>query len=225
MDEITEAVEQLRILGWKEQRGWGEFAGSFKVPSDTKSLEQRVNANFLHYRTNYLIITASVFILRLLLAPMLFLSIVCCAAVSAAAILLIKDPIRIGDFIITQSIKLIGCALVSLLFLALCGAVEHLLWGLLISALLCFSHMIFRPRSISSKSNKIYEEAKINVSGWFGDGSERGGATGLMSDPENPDVMSDVMSGFSGSGSGSGRDEGSGGGSMRKRTQGAGALY
>jgi hypothetical protein len=200
-EEFNEFVEQLTIIGWKEMRSWSEFGSCFKLP-DSKNLEQRVTANFLHYRTNYLIITASIFILRILLAPLLFLSIVCCAAASAAFILLYKQPIKMGDFEVTPNVKLALCGGVSAVFLALCGAVEHLLWGVIYSVLLCAAHMVFRPRSISSKSNKVYEEMKIGTSGWFG-GSKKeksdhlSPAGHMYLDPEDPGDPGEAASGSS----------------------------
>mmetsp|Transcript_15108 Transcript_15108/g.28444 ORF Transcript_15108/g.28444 Transcript_15108/m.28444 type:complete len:225 (+) Transcript_15108:65-739(+) len=184
MDELREFMEQLSIIGWKEQRSWSEFSSSFKVP-DSKNLQERVTANFLHYRTNYLIITASVFIVRLVLAPFLFLSIVFCGAASAAAILLIKDPIRVGDYEVNHQMKLALCGVGSFVFLGLCGAVEHLLWGVVFSSLLCCGHMVFRPRNISSRANKAYEEAKIGTSGWFG-GAKKEKPEDEEQDPEAP---------------------------------------
>ena len=188
IEEFNEFVEQLTIIGWKEMRSWSEFMSCFKIP-DSKNLEQRVTTNFLHYRTNYLIITASIFIVRILLAPFLFLSIVLCAVVTAAVVLH-KEPIRIGDVELNHSMKLTVCAVTSLIFLALCGAVEHLLWGLVFSAIICVAHMVFRPRNISSKGNKVYEEMKIGAAGWFkkekDDIASTGGGNQSSMDPENP---------------------------------------
>ena len=224
-DEFNEFVEQITIIGWREQRSWSEFCSKFSIP-DYKSLEQRMTANFLHYRTNYLIITVSIFILRILLAPLLFLSIVCCAAASAAFILLYKQPILIGDFEVDHKMKITGCVIVSVVFLALCGAVEHLLWGVIFSAIVVVGHMVLRPRSISSKSNKVYEEMKIGTSGWgglFGSSKKEKSnnydhqqqqSQQSMEDPENPGGAG----GSKGEGYDTSRhDTAAGGGSVRKR--------
>lgn len=211
MEDLQEFVEQMSIIGWKEQRSWKEFSSSFKVP-DSKNLEERVTANFLHYRTNYLIITASVFILRLLLAPMLFLCIFCCIVASAAATVLIKDPVRVGDFDINSKVRLIICGVVSFIILGLCGAVEHLLWGVVFSGIICCSHMIFRPRNISSRSNKVYEEMKINSTNWFGGTNKKEKGAEEQQDDWDPEADPTP-------------DNSHQQGSMRKRVSPQGGLY
>lgn len=64
LDDLGDAVEQLKRLGWKEQRPWPEFFAVFKPPEWTaNALEQRLATNLLYYRTNYLIISAGFFLL------------------------------------------------------------------------------------------------------------------------------------------------------------------
>eukprot|EP00981_Chlorochromonas_danica_P003753 scaffold691_cov181-Ochromonas_danica.AAC.6 len=39
---------------------------------------------------------------------------------------------------------------------------QRLLWSALYAVLLCGLHLLFRPRNVSSKVNRMYEEAKLN---------------------------------------------------------------
>jgi hypothetical protein len=168
-DDLGEIIETLKTLGWKEQRPWAEFFQVLKPPGWTyKDIEQRILTNFLQYRSNYVAIMCGVFLLRILFAPILFLSIVLCATITIYVVVVWKTPYMVGEHQLNEKSKIICCGVFSFIFLGLCGALEHLLWGLVISSLLCLLHMIFRPRSVSSKANKIYEEIKISNIDFFG---------------------------------------------------------
>eukprot|EP01031_Cornospumella_fuschlensis_P002651 gene2651-3313_t len=58
MDALKLVGEKIQVLGWKEMRPWSEFFASFKPPQfDSRHLEQRITTNFLHYRSNYVVIS------------------------------------------------------------------------------------------------------------------------------------------------------------------------
>lgn len=215
-EDIGELIEALRTLGWKEQRPWPEFFAVFKPPSITyKDIEQRVVTNFLQYRANYIAISCGIFALRILFAPVLFLCIVLCATVSSYLILVLKGPILIGELKLDDKMRSIICAIGSFIFLGLCGALEHLLWGLILSVFVCITHMLFRPRSISSKANKVYEEVRLTTD-IFGKRSTDEPSSDI--DIENPcvDDMESEPS-LSGSGTHSGATGGATSASMRRR--------
>ena len=166
-DDIVLFIEQLKILGWQDMRSWNEFFSVFKPPSwDYRSLEQRVTANFLHFRTNYMSVVAAIFVLRLIFAPWLFLCIVLCVGMTIGVTGIIKQPITVGEYTFDDRAKLAACGAISFVFLGLCGALEHLLWGLLISLTLCSFHMIFRPRSVSSTANMYASDFKLASNQW-----------------------------------------------------------
>lgn len=168
VQEIGEFIETMKVLGWKEQKPWQEFFQVFKPPGWTfKDIEQRIVTNFLHYRSNYVAIACGVFLLRIIFAPILFLSIIFCGSITTYVAIVHKSPIFIGEYKLNQNTKLLICGVLSFIFLGLFGALEHLLWGVIISSFLCLLHMIFRPRNISSKANRVYEEMKISTSDWF----------------------------------------------------------
>ncbi len=183
-EDIGLFMEQLKVLGWRDMRPWNEFASSFKPPSwDYRSIEQRVTANFLHFRTNYLAIIAAIFTIRIIFAPVLFLCIVLCAGATIAVIAIIKEPIVVGDYTLDEKAKLTTCGGVSFVFLGLCGALEHLLWGLLIALTLCICHMMLRPRSVTSTANMYASEAKLSANAWA---SSTSTDTDRHDDPEAP---------------------------------------
>lgn len=168
-EEIGYAIEQIRGYGWKDLRSMSEFLSVFKVPQmHKKNLEQRIITNFLHYRSNYIAICIGLFLLRIIFAPFLLLSITCVIAFSMYLLVVINKPIVLGDFTISENGKRVTCAVISLIFLAMCGALERLLWTMLYSIVLCVLHMVFRPRSVTSKSGKLYDELKLTGFSWFG---------------------------------------------------------
>jgi hypothetical protein len=168
-EELGIFIEQMKTLGWKDLKSWQEFFSVLKPPpTDRKGFEDRIVANFLHYRTNYLLIICLIFLIRILLAPILFLCIVLCVGIAYALLIAVKGPLSVGEYEINETGKIAICSLFSFFFLGLCGALEHFLWGLVIGLCLCSLHMVFRPRNLSSTGNKAYEEFKLSTSQWFG---------------------------------------------------------
>lgn len=185
--ELGELIETFKILGWKELRPWPEAFQGLKPPQwDYKSIEQRILTNFMYYRTNYLLVVCVIFLLRLLLSPVLLLCIILCALVTVYVGFVYKGPIIIGEIHIDRNGKLIGCGIFSFIVLGLCGALENILWSILISFVICLIHMLLRPRSITSKSSLAYEEVKVSAYNMFS--SDKGGFENDMtaSDIEDP---------------------------------------
>ena len=167
-EEIGYAMDQIRLYGWKDLRSWSEFFAVFKPPQwNHKHLEQRVLTNFLHYRSNYLVIVASIFLIRILFAPFMLLSLLCVGAFCFYVLSILNKPIVINDVTLTLLHKQAACAIVSTLFLVLSGSLEKLLWTLLYCLLILTSHMVFRPRSVTSKTGKLYDELKMSGFSWF----------------------------------------------------------
>jgi hypothetical protein len=168
-EEIGIFIEQMKTLGWKDLKSWQEFLSVFKPPpTDRKGFEDRIVANFLHYRTNYFVLISLIFLIRILFAPILFLCVVLCAGLAYALLFAVKGPLSVGEYEINETGKIAIVSIFSFFFLGLCGALEHFLWGLVIGFSICSIHMIFRPRNLSSTGNKAYEEFKLSTSQWFG---------------------------------------------------------
>lgn len=168
-EEIGHAIELVREHGWKDLRSATEFFSVFKTPQlNKKNLEQRVITNFLHYRSNYATICMGIFLFRIVFAPFLLLCIAVVASLCAYVLIVINKPITVGEIVINDHGKKVICGIGSLVFLAMCGALERLLWTMLYCIVLCTLHMVFRPRSVTSKSGKLYDELKLTGFSWFG---------------------------------------------------------
>eukprot|EP01041_Mallomonas_annulata_P006355 gene6355-12853_t len=188
-ENFAEYVEKLKILGWKDVRPWKDFIAVIKPPQmNYRYLEQRMTTNFLHYRSNYAIICLGLFTLRVIFTPILFLTLTLCISFSTYLILIHKRPIIIGDFKIDGNKKVLLASVVSFLLMILTGALAEILWGLIYSILVCGLHMALRPRSVTSKANKLYDELKLTGFTWFGGKDERSDADSKDIDPENPDA-------------------------------------
>ncbi|KAJ1413456.1 hypothetical protein B484DRAFT_402022 [Ochromonadaceae sp. CCMP2298] len=108
-----------------------------------------------------------------------------------------------GEFTLSDSHKRSALAITLLFFYAVCGILERLVWTVIYCVLLCGLHLVFRPRSVTSKSNKVYEELKLSGFGGIftrpsGTSSSGSGSSGHSSgsrhreeDPENPRAQED----------------------------------
>ena len=192
-EEMGHFIEQMKTLGWKDLKSWNEFFGVFKIPQwNLKHLEQRLTTNFLHYRSNYLVICIIITLMQILFNPLVLLSLICITLFSIYFLILVKKPIVIGDMTINDKSKIYISVIGSILFLAISGALERLLWIIIYCVLVCALHMLFRPRSVTSKTNKVYEELKLSGFSWFGGGSDSPGGFGpAAGDPEDPPQYKD----------------------------------
>lgn len=198
-EEFRHFFETCKILGWKDMRSWSEFFAVLKLPQwNLKHLEQRITTNLLHYRSNYLAICIIIFSLQIIFAPLVLLSLILVLACALYMLVVTHNsPLVIGDVTINVKGKRVITIGVSVIFLILSGALEQLLWSSLYCIVVCTLHAIFRPRSVTSKTNKVYEELKINgFSSWFSTASPGLSASGsgvsLDVDPEDPLQQSPV---------------------------------
>lgn len=184
LHEINGLYQQAKILGWKELRPWDEFFGAFKPPQmNWKHLEQRLTTNMLHYRSNYISVCGIVMCVQIIRAPVVLLTLVLIATMCTYGLLIVKGPVRVGDTVLSETVKRSVCAVVSIVLLAVTGTLEHLIWSILYCVALCGLHLLLRPRSVTSKTNRVFEEAKLGAYGWFG---ESKGGVSKDDDPENP---------------------------------------
>jgi hypothetical protein len=187
-EELLTLSEQLKVLGWRDVRPWGEFFGGFKVPElNAKSLEDRALTNLLHYRSNYAVIFGVLLLLQVFLSPMLLLSVPLAVIFCCYILVVHKRPNKIGDIKIRESHKQTACAILCLFFFAVTGVLERLVWIVIYSAFTIGLHLVMRPRNLNAKANKVYEEMKLNgYMDWLGGGNGKP-TTGMDHlDPENP---------------------------------------
>lgn len=203
MDELISSIEHLKVLGWKETRPWHEFFASFKpVEMNPHYIQQRVTTNILHYRSNYLFIAIVILLLRLIFSPLLLISLGICGGLWYYAFVVHDRPFVFGEFVVEGRMKATACGLITFIFLALTGSLESIVWSLLITIIIVGLHALFRPRSISSRANYVYEDAKYS---WL-EGNAAGGKIvddiyQGTADPENPSASSsDIGTGLYGQG-------------------------
>lgn len=175
LGELQPFLESIQRLGWKEMKPWGEFFATFKAPQMTaKHLEQRITTNFLFYRSNYLALCCGVVVLQVLWSPMIVLSSLAVLSIWTYLMTVYQKPLVVGEVTFDSTGKQWLCAALSLVVLFVTGTMEKLLWTALYCIFLCTAHMIFRPRNVSSKSNRVYEEMKLSGYGFFA-GAPSGG--------------------------------------------------
>jgi hypothetical protein len=161
--ELEDLIENIQTLGWKEIRPWNEFFAVFKVPQWTqKHLEERLTTNFLHYRSNYFVICLVLFVLQIVLSPVIIFSALLIAMLYVGLFTLLKNNVRFGDFIVSLKMKQYFFCGVTFLVLIFSGALARIAWFLLSCGFVVGGHMLFRPRNMTSKANKVYEEMKLN---------------------------------------------------------------
>ncbi len=184
--ELWLTVDAVKVLGWKEARPWHEFFATFKPPElNFNNITQRVTTNLLHYRSNYVIITALIMLLRIVFSPLLLVSICICIGFFYYCFIIHNEPFIFGDIKVDGSMKITLCAVLSFIFLALTGSLENIIWGVLAAFILCGLHTVFRPRNIAARANFVYEDTKLS---WFGNAGGDKHKTDAMTpdDPENP---------------------------------------
>lgn len=164
--ELVETVglhlQSARQIYNKECRQWGEFIAVLKPPQlNLKHIEQRVTTNAFHYRVNYAIIALVTYFLQVILHPFLLLALLTCFCGSFWALFILKKPVVLGGVIVNENGVKTSTVVLSVLFLALMGSLEQLLWASLYSIVLCALHMVLRPRSVTSKTNLAYEQMKV----------------------------------------------------------------
>mmetsp|Transcript_31345 Transcript_31345/g.40331 ORF Transcript_31345/g.40331 Transcript_31345/m.40331 type:complete len:187 (+) Transcript_31345:167-727(+) len=164
-EDVKELIEQLKILGWKERKPWNEFFDKFKAPKSWtyKHLEERITTNFLHYRSNYALIFTIIICAFIITNPGLLLSIFSCAGIFIYFVPTTHRVVRIGDKTFNQKEGILIASAGSTALLFLTGGFYKLLLIISVAGGVCVVHMIFRPRNISSKANRIFEETKLNV--------------------------------------------------------------
>jgi len=191
-EEMFKLYEKLYIIN-KDMRPWSEFFGSFKIPQlNVKHTEQRMTTNFVHYFSNYFAICIGIFLIQIVLCPSMMVTLPIIVIMDLYIVLILKKPIIVGQIVVTDSMKRAACTIITLLYLTLCGILERLIWYIMYCSLVCGLHMLSRPRSVKSKTNKVYEDLKMNGFSWYG----RDAKTTLVDigneiDPENPPVRND----------------------------------
>ena len=170
VEEVGVKIESFRLLINKESRSWQEFFAVLKPPQpNLKHIEQRMMTNLIHYRVNYIVIHLGVYILQILFHPIMLMALLSVLVFSFWSLFILKKPVVLGDSGVSindNGVKMLTAG-ISILFLSVMGSLEQLLWGAIYAIVLCGLHMLLRPRSVTSKTNRIYEEMLVRGSGGF----------------------------------------------------------
>ena len=164
MREIETLTREFKNLGWKEARPWKEFFAVFKPPQQWKLsiIQERMETNFLQYRTNYLYVVLAVLAFDVITSPfiafMLVLGAIIFLTISS------KEQIKIGETSFQGKEKLYLAGGLSGLLLLLTGVLMNILTTLGIASFLVSLHMLFRPRDLNSKYNKLKQKFREEVS-------------------------------------------------------------
>jgi hypothetical protein len=146
--------------------------------------------NMLHYRTNYMIISAIIALLVVVTNPHLIFTAFACFGVQMFFNHGLKGPIKIGDTQLTAAQTAYTCVAINLALFWFSGALFHTLTIVIYSVGVCGLHMLFRPRSITATSSKMYDEFKLAgfASSWMGGDSGK-------SESEEPLLSTDMEGG------------------------------
>ena len=164
MQEIQTLTREFKNLGWKEARPWKEFFAVFKPPTQWKLsiIQERMETNFYQYRTNYLYVVLAILAFDVVTSPF-----IACMLIAAALIFLTisaKEQIQIGETSIQGKEKMYLASALSGLLLLLTGVLMNILTTLGIASFIILVHMLFRPRDLNSKYNKLKQKFREEVS-------------------------------------------------------------
>ena len=191
-DELLEDTailfQKVKKIVWKDLRPWNEFFAVFNLPQgNSRQIEQRVSTNLIHYRSNYSLISISIFLCQIVISPVFFLSLTLVISIFTYFFFVQKRSIKIGDTTINERTKLIICGVTSFILMVLTRTLEYLIWDCLFCLIICSLHALFRPRSITAKDDQLSEQLKMN--GFhFHSGNSTSGKRKENNDPENPIV-------------------------------------
>lgn len=191
---------------------WSDFFTGFKPPQpDKKYIEQRISTNFVHFRSNYIIINCIITFIIFLFSPLLLFILLLYFCATFYFLFVMKPAhIQIGELSITSKGKRYISIGVLLVILLLTGGLQKLAWIALYTFVIISLHAIFKPRNIqtgsssSSASTLSNSNIKFNGINWPGSNAKtKKDAGGISSghDPENPPITTDDDSSTMSSGS------------------------
>ncbi|CAM9698753.1 unnamed protein product [Chrysoparadoxa australica] len=131
----------------RRRRPWGEFFEHFKEPESFsyKILSERIEANLMYYRYNYISILSNISAAVILTHPAILLG--------AIALLVLSKgypgdntEIQLGEWILARDDQLLLARVGIILTLVFSGAMKQLLLAAGAGSFLCLLHMAYRPQ-------------------------------------------------------------------------------
>jgi PRA1 family protein len=164
--KVTAAWAFLKETLTDNLRPWGDFVAVIKPPKEFKYnvMEQRVSTNLVHYQKNYTLICFGILGFRCLFIPNLLAACILTAAVVFFFFFIQRGKLvtiwRNSIVIQGDKGKRVISLILALVIFSLFYALESLFWSVLFAVIVCASHMVLRPRSVSSKPHS-YENLRI----------------------------------------------------------------
>ena len=139
------------------------FFSEFKTPSEwnRKNIETRICTNLLYFRSNYFTVVSFFLVLGVVFNPVIILSLIIVAAWYIYVMLVMKGPLMVGDYEVDFPMRLVICSISAIVFFALTGALEAVLWSLFYGIIVCLIHMIWRSKNHSELISPAQEDIKL----------------------------------------------------------------
>lgn len=166
MGELQGLLERLEKLGLKSPRPWGEFWAGLRAPSRKwrkEEVEERMKANLMVFKANYLILLAGVMSFSVISNPFTMGVVLVCLTLSAA-ILGWKGPLEVLGRPLTPRDRLAVAGALSLFFLVMTGALAKLLLSFTFGLTLSVAHMALRRRHHGIGGKAKNEEIGVSQS-------------------------------------------------------------
>mmetsp|Transcript_4649 Transcript_4649/g.7027 ORF Transcript_4649/g.7027 Transcript_4649/m.7027 type:complete len:210 (+) Transcript_4649:118-747(+) len=162
--ELRSMASELKAIGWRNMKPWGEFFEKFKAPKDWSKMivEERIKTNFLHFRGNYIALLLGSLCLTIVYYPILLLATLFTIPLlaflfppmeSSRRVVINGKPLK---FTQRKIIAGVWCSFVCFTT----GVIFKVIYPVSVTALLCLGHALFRPRNLKSKANKLGEDLK-----------------------------------------------------------------
>ncbi|CAN0417573.1 unnamed protein product [Ascophyllum nodosum] len=137
---------------------WGDFFARFKAPGawTTTVLDERLTTNFLHYRGNYSVIAAGLFVIGIISHPSVLFALLSCALLVTFLFPAGEHPriVRLGERTLESGERTAGGVIGVACILGLTGAWYTLVFYGGLALFVCTVHALFRPRTVSSKASR-----------------------------------------------------------------------
>ena len=164
--DIANAFETVEIKikdVYKLAKPWKLFFTDLRTPSqwDRKNLESRICTNLLYFRSNYFTVVSCFMLLGIVFNPIIILSLIIVAAWYIYVMLIMKGPLMVGDYEVDFHMRLVICSISAIVFFALTGALEAVLWSLFYGIVACLVHLMLRSKNHSQLTSPAQEDIKL----------------------------------------------------------------
>lgn len=160
-DHCSEYVKSIAREGLKP---WRDFATGLQFPPFDKSvLIDRMFSNFSYFHANYFQLFCFILSVQLLFAPLVIAVFLIVISWYIFVMILIKQPMVVGDFEMDNHRKLVVCSVVALLFIVFTGAMERLFVDIVVAVIVCLLHMAIHEELTDNNAYQSGEQMKRSL--------------------------------------------------------------